>query len=121
MAGSAWCLLSARTSAGQDPAARQTTTAGTIAGRGANQMNAVAFRSNLTKLLIDARKLNFEVEDLDDEREVHSDSVPSPDEIRRRCMEIQKEWSPRERAKRAGSFGRQSVWTPPVVTVCEME
>ena len=84
-------------------------------------MNAVAFRSNLTKLLLDARKVNVDLEDLDDEREVHSESVPSPDEIRRRCLEIQKEWSPRERAKRAGVFGRQSVWTPPVVTVCEME
>ncbi|HEX6985317.1 MAG TPA: hypothetical protein VF170_08065 [Planctomycetaceae bacterium] len=83
-------------------------------------MNAVAFRNNLTKLLLDARKLNCDVEDLDD-HEVHSESVPSPDEIRRRCLEIQKEWSPRERAKRAGHWGRQSVWMPPVVSVCEMD
>lgn len=84
-------------------------------------MNAIAFRSSLTKLLLDARKVNVDLEDLDEEHEVHSDSAPSPDEIRRRCLEIQKEWSPRERAKRAGIFGRQSVWMPPVVTVCEME
>lgn len=84
-------------------------------------MNAIAFRNNLTKMLLDARKIHVDVEDLDEEREVHSESVPSPDEIRRRCLEIQKEWSPRERAKRAGVFGRQSVWTPPVVAVAEMD
>lgn len=84
-------------------------------------MNAVAFRNNLTKLLLDARKVDFDVEDLDGEREVHSESAPSPEEIRRRCLEIQKEWSPRERAKRAGCWGRQSAWSPPVVSVSEMD
>ena len=84
-------------------------------------MNAVAFRNNLTKLLLDARKVDFDVEDLDGEHEVHSESVPSPDEIRRRCLEIQKEWTPRDRAKRAGHWGHQSAWMPPVVSVCEME
>ena len=84
-------------------------------------MNAIAFRSSLTKLLLDARKVNVDLEELDEERDVHSDSAPSPEEIRRRCLEIQKEWSPRERTKRAGIFARQSTWMPPVVTVCEME
>jgi len=84
-------------------------------------MNAIAFRNSLTKILLDARKVDVDLDELDDEREVHCDSAPSPEEIRRRCLEIQKEWSPRERAKRAGIFGRQSVWMPPVVTVCEME
>ena len=84
-------------------------------------MNAIAFRSNLTKMLLDARKVNVDLEDLDEDREVYSDSTPSHDEIRRRCLEIQKEWSPRERMKRAGVFGRQSTWMPPTVTVCEME
>src|SRR5687767_4872922 len=38
-------------------------------------------------------------------------------EIRDACREIQKEWSPRQRTKRAGIYGRQSVWTPPAATV----
>lgn len=49
------------------------------------------------------------------------ESVPHPEEIRRRCLEIQKEWSPRERAKRAGVFGRPDPWEPPVVTVAVMD
>lgn len=84
-------------------------------------MNAIAFRSSLTKILLDARKVNVDLEDLDDERDPSMDTAPSHEEIRRRCLEIQKEWSPRERAKRAGVFGRQAVWMPPVVTVCEMD
>lgn len=84
-------------------------------------MNAVAFRTNLSKLLLDSRKTNWELEDLDEERDVHCDTAPSPEEIRRRCLEIQKEWSPRERVKRAGYHGRLSTWAPPVVSVCEME
>ncbi len=84
-------------------------------------MNAVAFRTNLSKLLLDSRKTNWELEDLNDDRDVHCDSAPSHDEIRRRCLEIQKEWSPRERVKRAGYHGRLSTWSPPVVSVCEME
>ena len=83
-------------------------------------MNAIAFRSSLNQLLIDARR-HPEFND-DDGYEVFSDSVPSPEEIRRRCEEIQKEWSPRERMKRAGvSIHQQRGWTPPVVSVCEME
>lgn len=84
-------------------------------------VNAIAFRNSLTKLLLDARKVDWDVESIDEEREVHSDSTPSPDEIRRRCLEIQKEWTPRERAKRAGLYGKQSTWAPPLVNVCEME
>ena len=84
-------------------------------------MNAVAFRSSLTRILLDARKCEWDVADLEDDREVYSDSSPSPEEIRRRCLEIQKEWTPRERAKRAGVFGRQATWSPPVVSVCDME
>jgi hypothetical protein len=47
-----------------------------------------------------------------------SDTIPSPEEIRRRCLEIQKCWSDRERAVRAG-LGRRSEdeWTPPSVRV----
>jgi hypothetical protein len=105
-----------------DPARKRTADdAGKIAGGEPAPMNAIAFRNNLTKMLLDSRRIGGEVEELDDEQEVYGDSVPSPEEIRRRCLEIQKEWSPRERAKRAGIFGRQSVWTPPIVTVCEME
>jgi hypothetical protein len=89
--------------------------------RTGNNMNAVAFRTNLSKLLLDSRKLDWELEDLNDERDVHCESAPSPEEIRRRCLEIQKEWSPRERIKRAGYHGRLSTWSPPVVSVCEME
>ncbi|MBA3315410.1 MAG: hypothetical protein H0T47_19250 [Planctomycetaceae bacterium] len=84
-------------------------------------MNAIAFRTNITKLLLDSRKVNWELEDLHEERDVHCDSAPSPEEISRRCLEIQKEWSPRERIKRAGAHGRTATWAPPVVSVCEME
>ena len=83
-------------------------------------MNAIAFRNNLTKLLLDARKTNWETDE-DEAAEGFSESTPSPDEIRRRCMEIQKEWSVRERAKRAGVFGRPATWTPPTVTVSELD
>ena len=84
-------------------------------------MNAIAFRSSLSKILLDARKLDWDVTELEEERDIHCDSAPSPEEIRQRCLEIQNEWSPGERAKRAGIFGRQATWTPPIVTVCEME
>jgi hypothetical protein len=47
------------------------------------------------------------------------ESIPTPEKIRQACGQIQKEWSPRERAKRAGIFGRQTVWLPPVVPVPE--
>lgn len=52
--------------------------------------------------------------------EAGSEAVPCPDEILRRCREIQKEWSPRERARRAGCFGRQANWTPPRGKLAEM-
>jgi hypothetical protein len=39
---------------------------------------------------------------------------PSPTEIAEGCREIQREWSPRERAKRAGSLlPSLSAWMPP--------
>ena len=52
----------------------------------------------------------------DEPEEVYSDRMPSPDEIRRQCIELQKDWSPRERLKRAGIFGRVSHWMPPTVS-----
>jgi orotate phosphoribosyltransferase-like protein len=45
---------------------------------------------------------------------------PTPEQIRERCLEIQKGWSPKERAQRAGIFGRQSAWMPPVVQLAEV-
>ncbi|MGC1272255.1 MAG: hypothetical protein WBC44_01005 [Planctomycetaceae bacterium] len=83
-------------------------------------MNAIAFRSSLNQLLRDARQIQFS-DPHGDEPETYSESVPSPDEIRRRCLDIQKDWSPRERMKRAGLTARQTSWTPPLVTVCEMD
>lgn len=85
-------------------------------------MNAIAFRSSLNQLMRDARQFQFsDPHEHDEETEVYSESVPSPDEIRRRCLEIQKGWSPRERMKRAGLSPREASWTPPLVTVCEMD
>lgn len=83
-------------------------------------MNAIAFRNNLTQLLLDAREVRY-TDSYEEEVEVYSETVPSPDEIRRRCLEIQKEWTPRERLKRAGKSVRDTSWTPPVVSVCEMD
>ena len=84
-------------------------------------MNAIAFRQNISKLLIDARNVNWSTDDCDDLNEEYSDSVPSPSEIRRRCSEIQKEWSAHERTKRSGIFAQRETWMPPTVSVCDME
>ncbi len=83
-------------------------------------MNAIAFRNSLTKLLLDARKTEWDAEE-DDATEIYGETTPSPDEIRRRCLEIQKEWSVRERTKRAGVFARHSTWSPPIVSVSELD
>lgn len=43
---------------------------------------------------------------------------PSPAEIRAACMEIQKEWSERERWRRAGYLrGMPPRWQPPQVSL----
>jgi hypothetical protein len=40
---------------------------------------------------------------------------PTPEDIRAGCRRIQREWSPRERQKRAGTFGTSAPWEPLVV------
>lgn len=42
--------------------------------------------------------------------------LPSPEEIRRMCLEIQKEWSPLERRGRMGAYAVQRVaYDTPIV------
>lgn len=46
---------------------------------------------------------------------------PTPEEIRQRCEEIQREWTPRERYKRAGYRHDPTQWHPPLVHAGEVE
>ena len=80
-------------------------------------MSALAFRTNVTRLLIATRKVDCDIESSDLTDEMDDLELPSPAEIRRRCLEVQDGWTQRERSRRSGTFAVLSTWTPPRVSV----
>ena len=89
-------------------------------------MNAIAFRDQLTRRLQDDRQAGESrnrdgfggADDIRDDCHVEP---PNPREIAERCAEIQREWTPKERMKRAGFHSDPSQWKPPVVHIGEMD
>lgn len=80
-------------------------------------MNAIVFRDH-DRPTFDRTERHSDRPDHDEECLV---SPPTPEEIRERCLEIQREWSPRERLKRAGYRHDPTQWRPPVVHVGESD
>lgn len=83
-------------------------------------MNMIVLRDQLRKSLEDEQG-DGGLYGLDDGRDDCQVVPPSPREIRERCAEIQREWSPRERMKRAGYRNDPTQWHPPVVTTADLD
>lgn len=81
-------------------------------------MNAIAFREQLAEWLNESTQYRDQYDDsIESTQEEYQVIPPTPQEIKERCAEIQKEWTPRERLKRAGFRRDPSLWSPPTVVI----
>lgn len=85
-------------------------------------MNATLLRNQLERSRQEARREHGDpAAGVDEVRDECLVAPPTPREIRERCEEIQREWTPRERFKRAGFRRDPTQWHPPVVHAGELE